>query len=270
MKKLISIFTIILLFGFCHAQVKNNIKQTTVTGPQSKRSNQENFIKLNQADSKNTQYFEQSKSLWSDWITSEEYPKDIQVRYSLIKYNVITMEVKNTGYGTVVGELSASDCPNDNGNSSGYKKISLESGKVQKVSFSKSNCNSTSTVRWWWKNLFVWSPKKEITIGWTNITNYKGVARWAKNGNNQFILEFHLTEGPVWPPDIEKFSVAQIRGKITACFCSQPYSYINGWQNLIFSVGNIYYFDFIDKSVHCGWETKNDLNITIQLDKNQY
>ena len=261
----------------CNAQIKSRVQKSPLTTESKSNADATRIKKLNDEIEKPTNInyinkpkFEESKSLWCEWVTSDEYPNDIAVRYSQLKYDNITLEIKNTGYGTVVGDFFASDCQLDNGNSSGYKKINIEAGKSKRITFNKKNCNSNNKIQWWWKNLFVWSPKKKFGFGCSKYTSaaYSSLIRWAQKDNNQFILEIQITAEPP-KGEGEKGWGPRLRGEITACFCYDPYSFINGWQYFDFTVGNVYYFEFTDRSTHCGWEAK-DIQISFKLKENQF
>ncbi len=152
-----------------------------------------------------------TQKIWSDWIKNSGNPS-LEASYAKLTDNEITLRLRNTGTGTMEGEFTANECPDNQKAINGWQRKVIEPGATITLKFPTGGCNAG--FHWWSQNLVVWSDWFQL-----NPASYIS-ARWVKRGTTITIELISRKEHTV-------------NADFAANFCSETQKGANGWQHII-------------------------------------
>ena len=148
--------------------------------------------------------------VWSDWVKNSGNP-NLEASYAKLTENEITLKLRNTGKGTMEGEFTANECPDNQKAINGWKRRAIEPGATITLTFPTGGCNAG--FHWWSQNLVVWSDWFQL-----NPANYIS-ARWIKRGTTISIELLNQKEH-------------SINLDLAANFCGETQKGMNGWHHV--------------------------------------
>ena len=149
--------------------------------------------------------------IWSDWIKNSGNPS-LEASYAKHTANEITLRLRNTGTGTMEGEFTANECPDNQKSINGWQRKVIEPGATITLTFPTGGCNAG--FHWWCQNLVVWSDWFQL-----NPANYIS-ARWVKRGSTITLELINRKEHTV-------------NADFAANFCGEAQKGMNGWHRTI-------------------------------------
>lgn len=152
-----------------------------------------------------------TEKIWSDWVKNSGNPA-LEASYAKLTPNEITLKLRNTGTGTMEGEFTANECPDNQKGINGWQHKVIEPGATITLKFPTGGCNAG--FHWWSQNLVVWSDWFQL-----NPANYIS-ARWIKRGSTITIELINRKEHTV-------------NADFAANFCSATQKSTNGWQHVL-------------------------------------
>lgn len=169
--------------------------------------------------------------VWSEWIKNSGNPA-LEARHAELTAGTITLELRNTGSGTMEGYFTANECPDNKKDVSGWQKATIEPGASIKLNFPTGGCNAG--FHWWCKDLYVWS-------NWFNLNPADYVsARWIKRGNDLAV-------------ELVNHKNQTVNADFVANFCDETRKMQNGWKHAVLRTNETVTLKYLDGSVnnHC-------------------
>jgi len=167
-----------------------------------------------------------TKKIWSDWIKNSGNPS-LEASYAKLTENEITLRLRNTGTGTMEGEFTANECPDNQKAINGWQRKVIEPGATITLKFPTEGCNAG--FRWWSQNLVVWSDWFQL-----NPADYIS-ARWVKRGSTITVELINRKNHTV-------------NADFAANFCGENLKSMNGWHRVILYSNKITTLNITDGS----------------------
>jgi len=179
-----------------------------------------------------------TKKIWSDWIKNSGNPS-LEASYAKLTENEITLRLRNTGTGTMEGEFTANECPENQKAINGWQRKVIEPGATITLKFPTGGCNAG--FRWWSQNLVVWSD-------WYKNSGYPALqASYVKLTDNQITMKIRNTGS------------GKLEADFTANECPDNQQGISGWQRKVIEPGTTITLTFPTGGCNAGfrWWSKN-------------